>query len=449
MSLSAQQAMAMMFDPAVILTAQGMTPDAWQRAFLLNQCPQTLLNCTRQAGKSTVVAALALHTALFKPNSLSLILAPSQRQAHELFRKVLDGYNAVGRPVAPSQDNQSMSRLELVNGSRIIGLPGKEGTIRGYSKVDLLLIDEGSRVPDDLYRSVRPMLAVSKGRLVGLSTPFGQRGWFYEEWTHGTAFQKVKVAWTDVPRITPEFIATERASLGDAWVQQEYECLFTALEGLVYPEFEGIVWDVLGPIGHKGRPVGGIDFGWRNPFAAVLTIWGERYLRETPLSEHRAALKALGKFQWFADPAGPDEIHELRAADLKVSKGDNAIRHGIAAVTARIRTKRLRVSRLGCPNLCAEARLYRYPSGSERHGSNENPVDDNNHALAALRYLVSRIDARFIARLRRKGSPSGEGIPEAEIDATLGEAKAAGERARARARQSIWGNAGDTFEEVD
>ena len=34
-------------------------------------------------------------------------------------------------------------------------LPGREGTIRSYSGVDLLILDEASRVPDDLYRSVR------------------------------------------------------------------------------------------------------------------------------------------------------------------------------------------------------------------------------------------------------------------------------------------------------
>jgi hypothetical protein len=41
-------------------------------------------------------------------------------------------------------------------------LPGKEATSRGYTPI-LIIIDEASRVPDDLYRAVRPMLAVSHG----------------------------------------------------------------------------------------------------------------------------------------------------------------------------------------------------------------------------------------------------------------------------------------------
>jgi hypothetical protein len=74
----------------------------------------------------------------------------------------------------------SSLQLHLDNGSRIIGLPASEGKVRVYSSVALLVIDEASRVGDGLYRAMRPMLAVSRGRLLALSTPFGKRGWFYE-----------------------------------------------------------------------------------------------------------------------------------------------------------------------------------------------------------------------------------------------------------------------------
>lgn len=73
-------------------------------------------------------------------------------------------------------------QLELDSGSRLIALPGKEGTIRGYSGVDLICIDEAARVPDETYQAVRPMIAVSGGRIIALSTPFGTRGWWYREW---------------------------------------------------------------------------------------------------------------------------------------------------------------------------------------------------------------------------------------------------------------------------
>jgi hypothetical protein len=110
---------------------------------------------------------------LFVAGSLIVVLSPGQRQSGELFRKVLDNYNALDRPVPAAQ--QSQLKLELTNGSRILCLPGREETVR-CSSPTLLVIDEASRVADDLYRAVRPMLVVSKGRLVALSTPFGQQG---------------------------------------------------------------------------------------------------------------------------------------------------------------------------------------------------------------------------------------------------------------------------------
>src|SRR4029434_3443645 len=97
---------------------------------------------------------------------------------------------------------ESALRLELANGSRIISLPGDEGTIRGFSGVAMLIIDEAALVADSLYYSVRPMLAVSRGRLVALSTPFGKRGWFHDEWHGAGAWQRLKVTAQDCPRIS-------------------------------------------------------------------------------------------------------------------------------------------------------------------------------------------------------------------------------------------------------
>src|SRR5262245_54237121 len=105
------RSLALAFDPSLILRAQGLDPDPWQRQFLLCADRQVLLNCCRQSGKSTTTAARALHTALFLPGSLVLLLSPTQRQSAELFRKVRDAYEALGRPVPPLSDALSQARL--------------------------------------------------------------------------------------------------------------------------------------------------------------------------------------------------------------------------------------------------------------------------------------------------------------------------------------------------
>ncbi len=383
-------------DAIQLLEVQGLAPDPWQREVLSAKEPYVLLNCSRQAGKSTTVAALALHRVLVRRGSLVLLVAPSERQSKELYRKIRAGFRALGRTVDAVQLNQTM--LELANGSRIVALPGREGTIRSFSGVDLLVIDEAARVPDDLYRAVRPMLAVSRGRLVALSTPFGQRGWFYQEWQGAGPWHKLEAPWTLCPRIDPAFIAEEVRALGQAWVDQEYGCRFTALTGLVYPDFHLACADETPPA--EGRLVGGIDFGWRDPFAAVwgvldkddvLWIVGERYASQTPLCEHAAALPK--DVMWHADPSGRTEREELIRRNLRVRAADNSLRSGIAKVTARLRTGHLKVLP-ACKHLMAEAQLYRYGRPEEGGKGSENPIDADNHALDALRYLVAEVDSR-------------------------------------------------------
>jgi hypothetical protein len=224
--------LATALDATRIMARAGLSADPWQADLLRSRAPRALLLCTRQAGKSTVTAALALAEALYRPPALILLLSPSLRQSGELFRKVMSFYTLFAKQ-APAEAETAL-KLDLRNGSRIVSLPGKEETIRGYSGVSLLILDEAARVPDELYYSVRPMLAVSGGRLIGLSTPFGKRGWFFDTWQSAADWQRVKVTAHDCPRIAPDFLAEERAALGDFWYRQEYLCEFVETTDQVF-----------------------------------------------------------------------------------------------------------------------------------------------------------------------------------------------------------------------
>jgi hypothetical protein len=202
----------------------GIVPDLWQEQLLGSEASRVLLNCARQSGKSTMAAIIALHQALWRPSSLVLILAPAERQAKELFSKVAAAYQALGHRI-PADSYRKMG-MELANGSRIEALPGTEKTIRGFSGVDLLLVDEASRVADELYYAVRPMLAVSGGRLMMLSTPYGKRGVFYEEWNGDGAWERYEVPAPRRPRIPATFLGEERRALPARVYRQEYECSF-------------------------------------------------------------------------------------------------------------------------------------------------------------------------------------------------------------------------------
>ena len=215
----------------------GLDLDPWQADFVTSDHRRDLLNCSRQAGKSTAAALLALHEALFVPGSVTVLVSPSQRQSSELFRKVVELRNALPEPPDLLEDNRLS--MNVRGGGRVLSLPGSEQTIRGISAVTLLVEDEAARVDDALYQAVRPMLAVKNGRLVLMSTPWGKRGHFYKEWSAGgDGWRRVLVPASKVPRISPAFLEEEKAALGSWVFAQEYECIFAEAEDAFFRDYE-------------------------------------------------------------------------------------------------------------------------------------------------------------------------------------------------------------------
>jgi len=200
-------------------------PDPWQTKVLRWFGKRLLLNCSRQSGKSTITALLALHRAVYYPDGLILLVSPSLRQSSELFRKIT---NFLGRLAEkPKTLEENSQSLQLENGSRIVSLPSNEATTRGYSSATLIIEDEAARVEDGLYRSLRPTLAVSGGRLILMSTPHGMQGHFFEEWSSGdNAWVRIEIQATDCPRISSLFLDEERRCQGERWFRQEYFCEF-------------------------------------------------------------------------------------------------------------------------------------------------------------------------------------------------------------------------------
>ncbi len=242
--------LACALDPVRFARRAGLEPDDWQMRVLRSPARQVILNCSRQVGKSTVTGILAGHTARYDPGAPILLLSPSERQSIELLRKVRDTLRLLGTVATEVQKDNALS-LEFANGSRIIALPGQEATIRGFSGVRLLVIDEASRVPDALYQAVRPMLAVSGGRIVLLSSPCGKRGFFHHEWAEGGPdWERIAVTGYACPRIDPAWLDAERARIGEWWFKQEYlgEFVDTVDQVFAYDDVMGALSDAVTPL---------------------------------------------------------------------------------------------------------------------------------------------------------------------------------------------------------
>lgn len=224
----------------------GMDPDAQQSVLLRAESKRMVLNCTRQWGKSTATAVKAVHEAYYEAGSLTIVASPSARQSGEFLRKAAGFVRRLGMKARGDGDNEIS--LALPNGSRIVGLPGNEATVRGFSAASLLVIDEAARVEEDLYRAIRPMLAVGEGSLWLLSTPHGKRGFFHEAWERGgEEWTRIRVRGEECPRISRTFLEEERATLGEMWFRQEYMCEFLQTEESLFRQETidaALSWDI-------------------------------------------------------------------------------------------------------------------------------------------------------------------------------------------------------------
>jgi len=230
--MSMARDLARALDPVVLAREAGIKPDPWQAGVLRSTAKRSLLLCCRQSGKSTTTGLKALHRAIYKPRSTTLILSPSQRQSAELQRSVM-GYCSKLRGI-PGLKQESVMKSEFDNGSRIIALPGTGDTVRSYT-ADLVILDEASRIEDQLLAAVRPMLATTGGELICLTTPAGKRGFFYEAWTGDGDWERVKITADECPRITEEFLEAELKDLGPQRYSEEYFCSWLDNDAAVFP----------------------------------------------------------------------------------------------------------------------------------------------------------------------------------------------------------------------
>jgi hypothetical protein len=215
------------------ITRLQFEPDERQMEVLASTAERGILNCTRQWGKSTVMAAKAVHRAYTRAESLVVLASPSERQSGEWMLKAEQMVGRLG--IRAKGDGVNKLSLVLPNGSRLVGLPDNEDKIRGLSKVSLLLIDEAGRVTESLYRSLMPMLAVGNGDMWLMSTPCGKRGFFYETWEYGgDRWFRVRVPATECSRIPKGFLEEQRSTMGMQWFRQEYMCEFVDGTGAVF-----------------------------------------------------------------------------------------------------------------------------------------------------------------------------------------------------------------------
>jgi len=207
----------------------GQSLDPWQQLVMCSEAPALLLLTSRQVGKSHVVSLRAAYRAQYLARRVG-VLSPTLRQSSIVYRRAKSWLTSDG---TAHITRQTLTELETDNGGAIVAFPGDRPdlSVRGDT-LDDLIVDEASRVKDELIAAATPTVATKPGaNITYLSSPAGQRGAFYRAFTEEDWWEKVIVTADQCKRIDPAFLARERVRLGPQVWEQEYNGRFVAAPG--------------------------------------------------------------------------------------------------------------------------------------------------------------------------------------------------------------------------
>ena len=181
--------------------------------------------------------------------------------------------------------------------------------------------------------------------------------------------------------------------------EQEYLALFRKSEGLAIKEFsrEAHLFDY--EITGYSDFLAGIDFGYTNPTAIPSvclkdgSFYVTRELYRTGMTDDEVGdYTASQRFnKVYPDPENAAAIEVLKRKGVnvrEVTKGPGSIEHGLNVIRELFKQNRLFIHK-SCINLISELEMYSYADSSPLRNDNENPQDKYNHAIDALRYVVS------------------------------------------------------------
>lgn len=308
--------------------------------------------------------------------------------------------------------NTNESRLEIRVrtqdlGESLIVLRGWESieTLRGQA-FDFIVIDEVAMVRNfwsNWQEVIRPTLTDTKGSVLFISTPKGFNHFYdlYNLESKDNDYKSFHFTTYDNPYIPKEEIEKARQELTEDRFAQEYLADFRKTEGLVYKEFsrEAHLFDDETKIYDQVEVIAGVDFGFTNPTAIPTIVrdyrghyWiTDEYYKTGQTDAQVAEYVAVSQFnKVYPDPESPSGIKELRNRGVNVRevlKNKDSIKNGITKVRELLKAGKLHIHKR-CLNTIWEFETYSYPEKVDLKNPNEVPIDENNHMMDAIRYVI-------------------------------------------------------------
>lgn len=360
--------------------------------------------CGRKFGKTTLDAEEIKGAAISKDGQRVLYLAPTLGDARRLM------WDRLRREFDRAIVKENDTRLELKVRTQNHGVSdiflGSWELVNNYrgDEFDFILGDE---VQD--YRNfwtgwseaIRPTLTPREGNALFTGTAKGLNHLYdlYNLPYKDTDYRSFHFTTYDNPYIPRGEIEKAKQELTADRFAQEYMAEFRKSEGLVFKEFNRELHLYSEPVHGFQESLSGVDFGYTNPTAVLdvkakdRTYYVSSELYQTGMTDDETAdYVAARRFtKVYPDPAQPQSIEVMRRKGVntrEVVKGKDSIQAGIDKIRELFKQNRLFIH-TSCVNLITELETYAYADKSPYHNAAENPIDEYNHAIDALRYVVN------------------------------------------------------------
>ncbi len=371
--------------------------------------------CGRKFGKTTLASEELQSKAQAFDNMRVLYIAPTLGEARGLMWDRLK--NRLGRSIYSVNDTRLELKVRTVHGGFsdvFLGSWELADSYRGY-EYDFILFDEVQdyrKFWTGWHEAMRPTLTPRRGSALFTGTAKGFNH-FYDLYNIALAdedYRAFHYTTYDNPFIPRDEIEKAKQELTDDRFSQEYLAEFRKSEGLVFKEFRREKHVYSEDIQGYTDKLAGVDFGYTNP-AAIPTVlfrdnayYVSKLLYKTGMTDLQVAeYVASGHYNFvYPDPEAPAAIKEMKNKGVnvrEVQKGKDSIKNGIDRMRELFLQNRLFVHS-SCLDLISELESYSYPEPRMFHNLDENPLDENNHAIDALRYVLSTHQARKPVAIR-------------------------------------------------
>lgn len=170
-----------------------------------------------------------------------LFISQSDDFSVRLMKRFQELFHHAPTWIADMVTHELTDYTRLSNGCEVYARPSTNASIRGFERVKGLYLDEVAhfiqRNDERIYAAVRPNIINTRGDIMAISTPNGQRGMFFRLFQGDDTFRKWTLPYYVAPGlIDPEDIEKERAAMGPVMFAQEYEVSFNPNLNAAIPE---------------------------------------------------------------------------------------------------------------------------------------------------------------------------------------------------------------------